>query len=592
MGTFEVAKENKITLSDLIMDRGISILDFQKRILDIAKLDETPPMEKLNFLKIIRSNLNEFLSIRMPPTTSRWCNTYLHYIDNIFHQMDDVFNAVYPELYRASNVKVNNLNNMELSISQIKSGIVYVGYLIDSEKWVIQPYNELLNDPVGYKHKFLFQIIEDQSMIYNNNGDSIKKQLKNIDKVDKSKNNKIFHYVLTTANAETIIPILNNFSINVQDVIYVTESILTIKDLVHQLEYHDKINYNDSHKYIPDKYYYENRNYINPYIGKSIIEELNKRKNILMRCPFESYEEITQFIEECCINENIHNIFITLYRTANDSKIVQSLMKAAKLKKNVFVYVETMARGDEAKNMALVKKLKAAGVHVQDYFNGFKIHAKLFLAIESSPYHTKTYAHIGTGNYNENTANLYTDTHIMTTDSITAYSILNIFQMIFGQNNQKLKASHTVFLSPFNSREEIVNAMEKEIKKKDKGIIRIKCNSLCDPLMINMLHVADSAGVDVKLLVRTGLSILPSNHIQIRSKVGRYLEHDRIYIIGDNVYIGSADLLFRNLDKRIECLYKVSDQREKSQLNYVFNNLWLSDHIHVLNPETLTWDLT
>jgi len=594
MASFELSKNIKVKPEEIALDQSMSILEFQKRILDIADLDCTPLMEKMNYLKIIDSNIKEFLSIRMPSIISKWYNIYLEFISSLYKEMNKIYDKIYTPLLEKSNFKDSLPHDAgNYTISSLHSGIVYIAYLVNNtleNKWIINIMNH--SNPVNiapeYKSYFIFKLDGDESIKYDLNGNSIKKQLKDIDDMSQAKDNKVFHFIIASANKIVVEKALDNLNIKIRDIITAPENIINIKANIYELENHNEMN-GCQHKYLPDYFYYQKMNYENAYKNSCILNELNN-KNIVIRTPYQSYDTVLQFINECCLDPAIHNIFITLYRTADNSKIVESLEMAAKLKKNVYAYVETLARGNERHNTKIAKTLKDAGVHVQDSFKGFKIHAKAFLAIRETEQHVDVYSHIGTGNYNEDTAKIYADTHILTSDRPTGYSILNMFKMIFSKENFSLEESNNLFLSPFNSRSEIINAMQEEIDKGDKGQIYLKCNSLCDTLVIETLKRAAKASVDIGLIVRTGLSILPNKNIHVRSKVGRYLEHDRIYLIGDKAYIGSADLLFRNLDKRIECIYKVNDVNTKVWLRNTFYNIWCGGNIHMLNPETLNWE--
>ena len=240
----------------------------------------------------------------------------------------------------------------------------------------------------------------------------------------------------------------------------------------------------------------------------------------------------------------------------------------------------------ENQNVILIEKLLKNKIHVSCNYYNYKVHSKLFCAIDNSGI---VYTHIGTGNYNENNAKIYTDLNLLTTNPTITSQALKIFmsilkKKIYFPNDSMIKRK--LFSSPINLREEIIKCIDTEIRKKNNGRIYIKCNSLCDLQVIDKLYKASLMGVNIKIISRTSISMLPINkNIQIRSKVGRFLEHDRIYIFGNDVYISSADLLLRNINKRVELLCQITDEECKLKVFNIFNELWKSKDIYYIEKD-------
>ena len=290
---------------------------------------------------------------------------------------------------------------------------------------------------------------------------------------------------------------------------------------------------------------------------ESHISELKTGSEFLLRVPYDNYDFVTSFIAGMCINTTIESIWITLYRVnPNDSIVIKYLKEAAAKKKNVFVFVEIYAHGDEINNSKIVEELKQAGCSVNVNYFGYKVHGKMFLAMDRDG---KLYGHIGTGNYNEKTARQYTDIHYITGNEEITHEMLNILISLFEKRIYHTQLEHPkIFSSPSNIRHEIIRLINQEICKGKNGRTYIQANNLCDNEISNLLYNAANAGVDVKIICRTSCNLIPTNNIQVRSKAGIYLEHDRIYIFGDKCYIGSADLFYRNLSKRFEIMCEVN----------------------------------
>ena len=290
----------------------------------------------------------------------------------------------------------------------------------------------------------------------------------------------------------------------------------------------------------------------------------------LVHHPYSSFSRsVGELIRQASTDPAVLAIKLTLYRTSGDSPIIDSLVEAAELGKQVAVLVELKARFDEALNISWARRLEQAGAHVAYGLVGLKIHAKIAMIVRSEPEGMRRYCHIGTGNYNHRTARVYEDLGLLTADPAVGAEIASLFNQLTGYGHS---ADHErLITAPEQFRPRLSQLIEQEAHAPGGGRIVMKLNSLADGPMIDQLYKASQAGVDIDLVVRGICSLRPgvpglSERIRVRSIVGRFLEHSRIYHFanGDGpgrpaTYIGSADLLPRNLDWRVEVLVRVDD---------------------------------
>lgn len=307
----------------------------------------------------------------------------------------------------------------------------------------------------------------------------------------------------------------------------------------------------------------------------SMFDQL-KDGDILLYHPFESFEPVLRLIEEAAEDPDVLAIKQTLYRTSRQSPVIAALTRAAESGKYVTALVELKARFDEARNIEWAKSLEQAGVQVIYGVKGLKTHAKICVIVRREPQGIKRYVHFGTGNYNEQTARLYTDASLMTADEILGSEATSFFNAITGysqpQQFQKLAAA------PIGLRDQLLELIEGEIqrkKQKQSAKIMAKMNSLADPVLIEALYNASQAGVDVELNIRGICCLKPgvkglSEKIKVVSIIDRFLEHSRIFSFrhgGDDlVFISSADWMPRNLDRRVELLVPVEEDSARQRL--------------------------
>ena len=324
---------------------------------------------------------------------------------------------------------------------------------------------------------------------------------------------------------------------------------------------------------------------------KSIFATL-REGDVLVHHPYESFSTSTQrFIEVAAADPNVLAIKQTLYRTSGDSPIVRALIEAAAAGKQAVALVEIKARFDEQANIRWARALEQAGVHVAYGLVGLKTHCKTCLVVRREGSTIRRYCHIGTGNYNSKTARLYEDIGLLTANPDIGADLTDLFNSLTGYS-RKL-SYRNLLVAPHGIRTGIVERVNREIaahQETGNGRIRLKMNALVDEQVIDALYRASQAGVRVQVVVRGICALRPgvegfSENITVRSILGRFLEHSRILHFSsiDEFWIGSADMMHRNLDRRVEVLAQVKDPRLTTQLNDIFES--------ALDPATRCWEL-
>ena len=307
-----------------------------------------------------------------------------------------------------------------------------------------------------------------------------------------------------------------------------------------------------------------------------------RKSDVLVHHPYESFTTSVQaFLEQAARDPHVLAIKQTLYRTSGDSPVVQALIDAAEAGKQVLALVEVKARFDEANNIVWARKLEKAGVHVVYGLVGLKTHCKLALVIREEDGMLRHYSHVGTGNYNPKTSRIYEDFGLFTADAQVGRDLTRLFNELSGYAIEK--KFKRLLVAPLHLRKGLVRQIDAERKNAEAGKpahIRIKVNSMVDEEIIDALYRASAAGVKVEVWVRGICSLRTdlegiSDNITVRSILGRYLEHSRIFAFendGDpQVYIGSADMMHRNLDRRVEALVRVSDPAHLKELLSFFD---------------------
>jgi len=317
--------------------------------------------------------------------------------------------------------------------------------------------------------------------------------------------------------------------------------------------------------------------------GKSLIEQIEKR-DVLLCAPFEDFSAVNELLEEAVCDGRVTSIKICLYRIGSSSRLMQQLCRAAEAGKEVVVMVEIKARFDEEQNIYWASRLKEAGARIIYGASGYKVHSKVMLITYRQEREVRYIAQIGTGNYNEQTIKTYTDFSLLTAHPGIVQDVARFFRgLALGVNYSDYQE---LWVSPLGFRKKIIAAIDEEIsyaKKEGSGFIVMKMNSLTDREMIAKLIEASQAGVEVKLLVRGICCIKPmvagfTDNLQVVSIVGRFLEHGRAFCFGKNerrhVYISSADLMTRNLSRRVEVACPIYDAGHAATIRKILDIEW------------------
>ena len=318
--------------------------------------------------------------------------------------------------------------------------------------------------------------------------------------------------------------------------------------------------------------------------SEETIFEILKQRDILLHHPFNSIDPLLELLERSAEDSKVLSVKLTIYRLAKDSRVTAALLKAAENGKHVSVLFEVKARFDEENNLKEAKRLEEAGCFVIYGIQEVKTHTKLLLIVRKEGERVTRYVHMSSGNYNESTSKLYTDWGIMTSNEIYAHDVSEFFNAITGHSLPRIYKY--LLTAPKDMRQQIVDLIKNEAVNAKKGLpsgIIIKLNSLQDKETISELYKASQSGVQVKLIIRGICSLRPgrkglSENIQVYSIVGEYLEHSRIYYYHNNgdpkIYGGSADVMVRSFDRRIESLFMVVDPfLKKEVMNILSYNL-------------------
>jgi polyphosphate kinase len=340
-----------------------------------------------------------------------------------------------------------------------------------------------------------------------------------------------------------------------------------------------------------------------PVIPKTFEEEeedifsIIRQKDILLHHPYHSFNPVISFIKQASVDPDVLAIKQTLYRVGSNSPILKYLIEAAERGKQVAVLVELKARFDEQNNIFWARELEKVGVHVVYGLVGLKTHAKMTLVVRKESEGLKRYVHLSTGNYNVATSKLYTDIGMFTDDEDICTDVSEIFNYLTGYSKQT--EFRKLIVAPISMREKILALINREIeniKNGGSGRIVFKMNSLVDPVIISSLYEASNCGVKIDLIIRGICCLVPgveglSENIKVTSIVGRFLEHSRILLFSNNgneeVFLGSADMMQRNLDRRVEIIFPVQDEKLKNSLIKIVLKTYLKDNVkaRILMPD-------
>jgi polyphosphate kinase len=314
-----------------------------------------------------------------------------------------------------------------------------------------------------------------------------------------------------------------------------------------------------------------------------------RKRDIIIHHPYESFKPVIDFIKQATLDPDVLAIKQTLYRVGINSPVVKYLIEAAERGKQVAVLVELKARFDEENNIYWARELEKVGAHVVYGLLGLKTHAKMTLVVRKELDNVKRYVHLSTGNYNATTAKIYTDLGFFTTNEEICEDVSDIFNFLTGYSKQS--EFNKLFLAPINLRQKTFDLILREIeniKAGGEGKIIIKINSIVDPAFITALYEASNVGVKIHLIVRGVCCLIPgvpglSENIKVTSIVGRFLEHSRIFYFYNNgkeeVYLSSADLMERNLDRRVEISFPIEDSNCKDYIINKILNIYCKDNV-------------
>ncbi|WP_204193462.1 RNA degradosome polyphosphate kinase [Staphylococcus sp. GDY8P47P] len=646
--------ENDISLPQYYNNRELSWLDFNYRVLQEAYDKNNPLLEKLNFISIFSSNLDEFFMVRVAGLKDQVKMGYdkpenkaqmtpqeqvdaiqekaKKYVDKQYERYNELMTElrdyeivmcepnelsepILDKLERDFKLTIlptltplgidayhpfPKLNNKSLNIfvdidteDAINSAIVQIPSLIPR----FLTYNEgakqyvvMVEDVItyfinylftGYEvlNTFTFRITRNADLtIHEDGAEDLLIEIERFLKERKSGSAVRLEVDGRTANPDDLDWLIETLEVDHQDVYFLNGPLdLTfIFGLVDHLSH--KLNYLTYEKYSPQ---------IPRSLGNNNLYELALKRDIFFHHPYESFEPIVDFIREAADDPNTIAIKQTLYRVSKDSPIIKSLKEAAEKGKQVTVLVELKARFDEENNVHWARMLEDAGCHVIYGMTHLKTHSKIALVVKRVGGELTSFVHLGTGNYNDKTAKLYTDMGIITTNKQIAEDAINFFNYLSGYS---VKPEYNkLIVAPFDIRDVFIDRIDKEISshlQHGNGKIMMKMNSLTDKTIIEKLFEASQAGVKIQLIIRGICCLKPgipgiSENIEVVSIVGRLLEHSRIYYFHNNgdkrIYLSSADVMTRNMIKRVEILFPVEDKEIGKRL-VDFMDLQLSDN--------------
>ncbi|MBL7564745.1 RNA degradosome polyphosphate kinase [Staphylococcus saccharolyticus] len=646
--------EKDINLPQYYNNRELSWLDFNYRVLQEAYDKSNPLLEKLNFISIFSSNLDEFFMVRvaglkdqvkmgydkpenkaqMTPKeqldaikikNTDYVQTQYERYNELIHELKNYdIDMVKPEALSESLIEklekefklsilptltplgidayhpFPKLNNKSLNIfvdidteDAINSAIVQIPSLIprfltlneESKQYVV-----MVEDVItyfinylftGYEvlNTFTFRITRNADLsIHEDGAEDLLIEIERFLKERKSGSAVRLEVDGRTAENENIEWLIDQLEIEENDIYFLNGPLdLTfLFGLVDHLSH--KLKYLTYEKYTPQ---------IPRSLGNNNIYKLALERDIFFHHPYESFEPIVDFIREAADDPNTIAIKQTLYRVSKDSPIINSLKEAAENGKQVTVLVELKARFDEENNVHWARMLEDAGCHVIYGMTHLKTHSKIALVVKRVGNELTSFVHLGTGNYNDKTAKLYTDMGVITTNKEIAEDAINFFNYLSGYSTKP--EYNKLIVAPYDIRDVFIDRIDKEINNHlqyGNGKIMMKMNSLTDKAIIEKLFEASQAGVKIQLIIRGICCLKPgipgiSENIEVVSIVGRLLEHSRIYYFHNNgderIYLSSADVMTRNMIKRVEILFPVEYKDiGKRLVNYM--NLQLSDN--------------
>ena len=659
--------------NETYINRELSWIDFNKRVLELATEEETPLLEKIKFSSIFSNNLDEFFMVRVASLKSQVeggiskrsqdgktpeeqlieIRNYLdpilkmqqyktkQYIEEDFKK-ENIFILEYKELNERQKVWINNyfttaifpiltplavdpshpfpfISNLSLNLAAI---------IVDSEsdkeqftrikipgesisRFISIPIELHNNESTKYTGIAIEQIIANNlSMLFP--GMSVKEysffrvtrdadlELRDLEADDlmsaleeglrkRRKGGEVVRLEVSTNTPKVILDLLQEGMNIDKENLYQIEGLLALDELIELTNFnlpklkfreHQGVTHNSlKNSQLREQEELDTRNNSN---FKSIFSII-RRSDLLVHHPYNLFStSVEEFINQAAEDKQVMGIKMTLYRISKDSLIIDALIRAAEKGKQVMALVELKARFDEDNNIQWAKQLEQAGVHVVYGVIGLKTHTKIALIIRKEKNRLRTYFHIGTGNYNSKTSKTYTDFGLLSCQPELGQDLIELFNYLTGFAKQQ--SYRKLLVAPVTLRSGIEKLIKREINYAKNGLpakIIAKMNSLVDPEIIKLLYIASQEGVKIELIIRGMCCLYPqkkglSENIKVTSIIGRFLEHSRIFWFNNDgdaeVFIGSADWMRRNLDRRVEAVTPIEDNKIKKEIKHLLDS--------------------
>ena len=659
--------------NETYINRELSWIDFNKRVLELATEEETPLLEKIKFSSIFSNNLDEFFMVRVASLKSQveggiskrsqdgkspeeqliGIRNYLdpilktqqyktkQYIEDDFKK-ENIFILEYKELNERQKVWINNyfttaifpiltplavdpshpfpfISNLSLNLAAI---------IVDSEsdkeqftrikipgesisRFISIPIELHDNESTKYTGIAIEQIIANNlSMLFP--GMSVKEysffrvtrdadlELRDIEADDlmsaleeglrkRRKGGEVVRLEVSINTPKVILDLLQEGMNIDKENLYQIEGLLALDELIELTNFnlpklkfreHQGVTHNSlKNSQLREQEELDTRNNSN---FKSIFSII-RRSDLLVHHPYNLFStSVEEFINQAAEDKQVMGIKMTLYRISKDSLIIDALIRAAEKGKQVMALVELKARFDEDNNIQWAKQLEQAGVHVVYGVIGLKTHTKIALIIRKEKNRLRTYFHIGTGNYNSKTSKTYTDFGLLSCQPELGQDLIELFNYLTGFAKQQ--SYRKLLVAPVTLRSGIEKLIKREINYAKNGLpakIIAKMNSLVDPEIIKLLYIASQEGVKIELIIRGMCCLYPqkkglSENIKVTSIIGRFLEHSRIFWFNNDgdaeVFIGSADWMRRNLDRRVEAVTPIEDNKIKKEIKHLLDS--------------------
>jgi polyphosphate kinase len=633
-----------LTSPDLYFNRELSWLKFNSRVLAQAKNKSLPPLERLKFIAIYGTNLDEFYMIRVAGLKSLFkARVQETAIDKLTPSAQ--LKTIHKTIHREQKVVESTFQNIMEDLREHKVAIKTFDELSSKQQEIIeneffeQLYPVIMPIAIDAKHPFphLNNLSFALALKFEDAKGNIKHGLIRIPRI-LPRFLQVDHCYIPIENvvehfsgelfqglkkiSSTPFRVTRNADLEIEeeeadDFIEIMEEGLRTRNrgMLIRLELmegvdEDLITFLTTHLELDplDIYYYNiplNLGTLWHIVGEASLSHLTlptyspknlppfsenknlfkaiEKQDVLLYHPFESFDPVVRFIQEAAKDPDTLSMRMTLYRVGKNSPIVKALIKAAKAGKQVTVLVELKARFDEENNLHWARALEEAGAHVIYGIKGLKVHAKVAQVTKRKEKRLQAYVHLGTGNYNPTTSRIYTDMSYFTTKQEFNTDVTKFFHFLTGfSDHSELK---TLTLSPEHIKPKLIKMIENEANYEEDGYIILKANSLVDPDIIQSLYKASIAGCKIQLIIRGVCALRPgvkgvSENISVSSIIGKYLEHPRVYVFKhdkNECYISSADLMPRNLIRRIEILTPIQEPKLAQKIKQILS-LQLQDN--------------